>query len=153
MLKLVFAALNVRPEEQERALLMLGFGFFMGIFLATFQLTSETQLITQAGAEGDSAKHISQGLFAAALLGVISTGLFAFFQNRVSFGLFSVANLLFILLVVVTFYILFRYLPEEYIRILSFAQFAFLGPVVAVFLLGFWGVFGRLFNFSKLDIN
>ena len=149
MLKLVFAALNVRPEEQERALLLLGFGFFMGIFLATFQLTSETQLITQAGAEGDSAKLISQGLFAAALLGVISTGLFAFFQNRVSFGLFSVANLLFILLVVVTFYVLFRYLPEEYIRILSFVQFAFLGPVVAVFLLGFWGVFGRLFNLRQ----
>ena len=149
MLKLVFAALNIRPEEQERALLLLGFGFFMGIFLATFQLASETQLITQAGAEGDSAKIISQGLFAAALLGVISTGLFAFFQNRVSYGVFSVANLLIIFLVVITFYLLFRFLPEEYIRILSFIQFAFLGPVVAVFLLGFWGVFGRLFNLRQ----
>ena len=38
MLRLVYAALNVKPEEQERALLLLGFGFFMGIFLATFQL-------------------------------------------------------------------------------------------------------------------
>ena len=149
MLKLVYAALNVRPEEQQRALLLLGFGFFMGIFLATFQLTSETQLITQAGSEGDSAKLISQGLFAAAILGVISTGLFAFFQNRVSFGIFSVANLLFILLVVVTFYALFRYLPAEYYKTLSFIQFAFLGPVVAVFLLGFWGVFGRLFNLRQ----
>jgi AAA family ATP:ADP antiporter len=149
MLKLVYAALNVRPEEQQRALLLLGFGFFMGIFLATFQIASETQLITQAGTEGDSAKIISQGLFAAAILGVISTGLFAFFQNRVSFGIFSVANLLFIFLVVVTFYALFKYLPAEYYRTLSFIQFAFLGPVVAVFLLGFWGVFGRLFNLRQ----
>jgi len=121
----------------------------MGIFLATFQLTSEAQLITQAGAEEDSAKLISQGLFAAALLGVFSTGLFAFFQNRLSFGLFSVANLVVILLVVVTFYVLFRYLPDEYIKTLAFIQFAFLGPVVAVFLLGFWGIFGRLFNLRQ----
>ncbi len=149
MLKLVYAALNIRPEEQRRALLLLGFGFFMGIFLATFQLTSETQLITQAGAEEDSAKLISQGLFAAAFLGVISTALFAFFQNRVSFGIFSIANLVIILVVVITFYVLFKFLPNEYIKILSFIQFAFLGPVVAVFLLGFWGVFGRLFDLRQ----
>jgi Cyclic nucleotide-binding domain len=149
MLKIVYAALNVRPDEQERTLLLLGFGFFMGVFLATFQLTSETQLITQAGAEEDSAKLISQGLFAAALLGVISTGLFAYFQNRVSFGIFSIANLFFVFLVVSSFYVLFRVLPDEHIKTLSFIQFAFLGPVVAVFLLGFWGVFGRLFDLRQ----
>jgi Cyclic nucleotide-binding domain len=149
MLKLVYAALNVRPEERTRALLLLGFGFFMGVFLATFQLTSETQLITQAGADENSANLIRQGLFAAALLGVVSTGLFAFFQNRISFGVFSIANLTFIFLVVVTFYVLFRVLPQEYIKTLSFIQFAFLGPVVAVFLLGFWGIFGRLFDLRQ----
>ncbi len=149
MLKLIYAALNVREDEQERALLLLGFGFFMGIFLATFQLVSETQLITQAGSEEDSAEVIRQGLFAAAILGVISTALFAYFQNKISFGIFSVINLFLIFITVVTFYLLFRFLPQEYIKILSFIQFAFLGPVVAVFLLGFWGVFGRLFDLRQ----
>ncbi|RLD24035.1 MAG: hypothetical protein DRI71_03720, partial [Bacteroidetes bacterium] len=65
MLKLVYAALNVKPDEQNRALLLLGYGFFMGVFLATFQITSETQLITQAGAQADSVKLIGQGLLAA----------------------------------------------------------------------------------------
>ena len=82
MLKLVYAALNVKPDEQNRALLLLGFGFFMGVFLATFQITSETQLITQAGTQADSVKLIGQGLLAAAVLGVISTALFAFFQSK-----------------------------------------------------------------------
>ena len=149
MLKLVYAALNVRPEEQNKALLLLGFGFFMGIFLATFQLTSETQLITQAGADEDSAKLISQGLFAAAILGVISTALFTYFQNKISYGIFSIGNLLFIFVVVISFYLLFDFLPKESIKTLAFVQFAFLGPVVAVFLLGFWGVFGRLFDLRQ----
>ena len=140
MFKLVYVALNVRPEEQQRAILLLGLGFFMGIFLATYQLASETQLITQAGSSEDSSQLIRQGLFAAALLGVITTGLFAFFQNKISYGIFSVLNLIAIFIVVSGFYVLHRVLPEEYMLALSFAQFATLGPVVAVFLLGFWGV-------------
>ena len=149
MLKLVYAALNVKPDEQNRALLLLGFGFFMGVFLATFQITSETQLITQAGTQADSVKLIGQGLLAAAVLGVISTALFAFFQSKLPFGIFSVANLTIILIVVIAFYFLYYYLPDEHIKTLSFIQFAFMGPMVAVFLLGFWGVFGRLFDLRQ----
>ena len=96
MFKLIYAALNVRPEEQQRAILLLGFGFFMGIFLATYQLASEAQLITQAGSTEDSSQLIRQGLFAAAILGVISTALFAYFQNKISYGIFSVINLVLI---------------------------------------------------------
>jgi AAA family ATP:ADP antiporter len=149
MLKLIYAALNVKPDEQNRALLLLGFGFFMGVFLATFQITSETQLITQAGAQGDSVKLIGQGLLAAAVLGVISTALFAYFQSKMPFGIFSVANLVTIFVVVIAFYFLYNYLPQEHIKTLSFIQFAFMGPMVAVFLLGFWGVFGRLFDLRQ----
>ena len=94
MLKLVYAALNVRPEEQQRALLLLGFGFFMGVFLATYQLASEAQLITAAGSSEDSSELIRQGLFAAAILGVLTTALFAYFQNKFSYGVFSIANLI-----------------------------------------------------------
>lgn len=149
MFRLIYAALNVRPEEQQRAILLLGFGFFMGIFLATYQLASETELITQAGSSDDSSQLIRQGLFAAAILGVITTALFAFFQNRISYGVFSIINLLIIFSTVTGFYILHRVLPDEYSLYLSFAQFATLGPVVAVFLLGFWGVFGRLFDLRQ----
>lgn len=149
MFDFVFAALNVKPDERERASFLLGFGFFMGVFLATFQLATETQLITQAGSQEDSAELIRQGLFAAAILGVISTSIFAYLQNKLPFGLFSILNLVVILLWVVGFYILGKLLPEEYIFTLSFIQFAMLGPVVAVFLLGFWGVFGRLFDLRQ----
>ena len=42
MFKLIYAALNVKPDEQTKVLYLLGYGFFMGIFLATFQLSAET---------------------------------------------------------------------------------------------------------------
>ncbi len=149
MLKLIYAALNVRPDEQRRALLLLGLGFFMGIFLATFQITSQTQLIAKAGPEVDSVKLVSYGLFSAALLGVFSTALFAYFQSKIAFGPFTLANLTFIFLITLSFYVLFKVSPPEYLKVLSFIQFAFLGPLVAVFLLNFWGIFGRLFDLRQ----
>ena len=149
MLKLIYAALNVKPDEQNRALLLLGLGFFMGIFLATFQLTSQTQLITSAGSGTDSVKLVSYGLFVAAVLGVISTALFAYFQNKISFGIFSITNLVLVFLVAITFYFLYENVPPKYEQTLAFIQFAFLGPLVAVYLLGFWGVFGRLFDLRQ----
>ncbi|MEN8249459.1 MAG: hypothetical protein ABFS32_11050, partial [Bacteroidota bacterium] len=148
MLKLVFKALNIRPDEEGRAALLLGYGFFMGVFLATFQLATETQLVTQAG-EADSENLIRQGLFLAAIFGVITTALFAFFQNKISYGVFSIINLLIVFSVVVTFFLLYTFLPDNYYKLLSFIQFVFLGPVIAVFLLGFWGVFGRLFDLRQ----
>ncbi len=150
MLKLIFYALNVRPDEEHRALLLLGYGFFMGIFMATFILTSENQLINQAGNFGiGRAELISWGLFAAAVLGVISTALFAYFQSKISFGIFSVVNLGLIFTVVVVLYSLHEFLPVEYLGWLIFIQFSLSGPMVAVFLLGFWGVFGRLFDLRQ----
>lgn len=49
MLKLINKALNVKPEEQQQVMLLLGFGFFMGIFLATFQISAETLFVTKLG--------------------------------------------------------------------------------------------------------
>ena len=144
MLKIIYVALNVKPEEQSRVLLLLGYGFFMGVFLATFQLSAETLLITRLGEE-----FISRGIFAAGILGVLSTAIYAFFQHRFSYGVFSMLNQVVIFSITSAFYLLFKFLPEEQMPLLAFAQFAMLGPTVAIFLLSFWGVFGRLFDLRQ----
>ena len=125
-------------------LYLLGYGFFMGIFLATFQLSAETLLITRLG-EG----YISLGIFAAGALGVISTAIYAFLQHRFKYSFFSVLNVLVIFAISTIFYLLFRFGPEKYTEELAFAQFAMLGPTVAIFLLSFWGIFGRLFDLRQ----
>ncbi len=149
MLKAIYLALNLREDEQDRGLLLLGYGFFMGVLLATFQLTSETQLVTIAGTTGDSAIVVSYGLFTAAVLGVISALLFTFFQSRISFGMLATANLLVIFGVVTGFYLLHNFLSDEYLPYLAFIQFAFMGPITVVSLLAFWGIFGRLFDLRQ----
>ena len=144
MFKIVYVALNVRPEEQSRVLLLLGYGFFMGVFLATFQLSAETLLITRLGEE-----FISRGIFAAGIMGVLSTAVYAFFQHRLPYGIFSLLNQIVIFGITSTFYLLFKFLPEEQMPLLAFTQFAMLGPTVAIFLLSFWGIFGRLFDLRQ----
>ena len=145
MLTLVFKLLNVKKEEESRVLLMLGHGFFMGIFFATFVTSSEALFLNTLGSES-----INQGIFAAGLLGVGTTGLFAFLQSKISFGKLVMINLVVIFIVVIFLhYLLTYYAGSEYYNQIVFAVFAFNGPLVAVFLLGFWGVFGRMFDLRQ----
>lgn len=144
MFKLIHKALNVKPEEQQQVLLLLGFGFFMGIFLATFQISAETLFVTKLG-EG----FISWGIFAAGVAGIISTSIFVFLQNKLPYSVLSFINLTALFLITIGLYIAFKIVPEEYIKELAFVHFTLMGPSFALFLLNFWGVFGRIFDLRQ----
>ena len=148
MLSLVYKALNVREKEKGRVALMLGHGFFMGIFFATYVGTAETLFLNILGDN-----YINQGIFAAGVLGVFTTGVFVFLQNRISYSKLTIFNLISIFLITCSFYILLSSIdPEQnrqYYNLTVFAIFAMNGPVIAVFLLGFWGVFGRMFDLRE----
>ncbi len=145
MLTLVFKLLNVKKDEESRVLLMLGHGFFMGIFFATFVTSSETLFLNTLGSES-----INRGIFTAGILGVVTTGLFAFLQTKISFGKLVMINLVVIFIVVIfLYYLLTNYAGTEFYNQIVFIVFAFNGPLVAVFLLGFWGVFGRMFDLRQ----
>lgn len=144
MLKLILKALNAKPEEEQQVLLLLGYGFFMGVFLATFQISAETLFVTRLGEE-----FISRGIFAAGLAGVLTTLLFAFMQNRIKYSVLSFANLIVLLAVSLGLFIAFKVVPESQQRALAFVHFALMGPSIAVFLLNFWGIFGRMFDLRQ----
>ena len=144
MLKLILKALNAKPEEGEKVLLLLGFGFFMGVFLATFQISAETLFVTRLG-EG----AIRWGIFAAGFAGVVTTAGFAFMQNKLKYSVLSFSNLVILMCVTLGLYISFKVVPEEYQKTLAFVHFALMGPSIAVFLLNFWGIFGRMFDLRQ----
>ena len=148
MLSLIYKALNVKRDEEDRVALMLGHGFFMGVFFATYFGTAETTFLSVLGGS-----YINRGIFAAGVLGVLTTGLFAFLQSKMSYAKLTVFNLIAIFLITCTFYYLLKNTdPVEnstQYNIVVFALFAMNGPLVAVFLLGFWGVFGRMFDFRQ----
>ena len=143
MLKLIFRALNVLPDEERSVALVLGHGFFMGVFLATYQTSAEALFVLEFPGK------VSLGILAAGVLGVITTALFAFLQSRMLYTRLVVLNVLAIATLAALIGLGLFFLPESYRRVLIFIHFALLGPLVSVFLLGFWGIFGRIFNLRQ----
>ncbi len=144
MLKLIYKALNVKSGEQQQVLLLLGFGFFMGIFLATFQISAETLFLTKLGKES-----VSLAIFSAGLAGVITTSIFVYLQNKLKYSILSFINLTVLFLITIGLYISFKIVPKEYENTLAFVHFTLMGPSFAVFLLNFWGIFGRMFDLRQ----
>lgn len=144
MLKLINKALNVKPEEQQQVMLLLGFGFFMGIFLATFQISAETLFVTKLGED-----YVSFGIFSAGLAGVITTSIFVYLQNKLRYSVLSFVNLTTLFLITIGLYISFKIVPKEYEKELAFIHFTLMGPSFAIFLLNFWGIFGRIFDLRQ----
>ncbi len=144
MFKLVYKALNVKPEEQHPVFLLLGFGFFMGIFLATFQISAETLFVTQLGEQ-----YISWGIFSAGLAGVFTTGIFVYLQNKLRYSVLSFLNLTALFSITIGLYIAFKIVPSEFSDELAFIHFTLMGPSFAIFLLNFWGIFGRIFDLRQ----
>jgi ATP:ADP antiporter, AAA family len=143
MLKALFLALNVRPEEERQVLLLLGQGFFMGVFLATYQITAETLFLSRLG------EYLKEAILFSGFLGIVSTSLFSFLQNRISFAKLALGNLALILLFTAIIYSAFHFAEVSFQDYIIFLMFSLIGPLLAVSLLGFWGIFGRLFDLRQ----
>lgn len=122
---------------------MLITGFFMGVFIATFQVTAESLFINKLG------NDLYKAFVVAGVLGIISTGIFSFFQNHVRYSRLIVASAFLIFGITVTFYALMHFGNPDWNDEVIFLMFSMTGPVTAVLLLIYWGTFGRLFNFRQ----
>ncbi|PZR33963.1 MAG: hypothetical protein DI538_17280, partial [Azospira oryzae] len=143
MFKAILDGLNVKPEERVQVVLMLAAGFFMGIFVATYQVTAESLFLNQMSGE------LNKAFFASGLLGIISTFLFASAQNKVKFTTLTISSIVTIVVILSAIYILYHYGGLEYRDYVLFGMYCLTGPITAILLLCYWGVFGRLFNFKQ----
>jgi ATP:ADP antiporter, AAA family len=135
--------LNVKPEEQTKVLLMLAMGFFIGIFVATYQVTSESLFLNRLSAQLNKAFLISGGL------GIAITLIFSFFQSRVRFiwlVFFSLVLIFITTLLLNYFYRFGNIVATDNILML---MYCLTGPITALLLLCYWGMFSRLFNFRQ----
>lgn len=143
MLKTFYKLLNVESGEETPVLLLLGNGFFMGIFFATFKIVSEALFLSTLG------KHLALALFISALLGVISTSIFATLQNKMNFSTLTVINLILIFIFLGTVKFALDYADAIHYKKIVFAIFVMLQPIMSVTLLSFWGIFGRIFDLRQ----
>lgn len=148
MLQSFLAFLGGQPGEEKPMLLLLAKGFCMGVFLATYQIGSETLFLTTVGAE-----YLDNAFFVAGFLGIFSTYIYVQLQRRINFSSLVATNAFIIFLVIIALIWTFLYTDYgqigEGFPILPFVLFVLIGPITSITLLGFWGVFGRVFDLKQ----
>jgi len=141
MLKSIFRLLNVQKSGEERpALLLLAYGFFMGIFLATYRVVVETLFLDTQG------ENLKLAFFVSGILGVLSTAVFTIFQKHISFKKLAIFNLVAVFLFMTG---LFAGLSIESNPVIIFVLYVMLFPITSIMLLCFWGLFGRIFDIRQ----
>ncbi len=135
--------LSPNREESIQVALMLATGFFFGIYIATFQVTAESLFLNQMSS------HLNQAFLASGILGIASTVIFSFFQSRVKFISLTIASIGAIVVVTSLVYYFYRFGDPVNHRYILFLMYCLTGPVTAILLLCYWGIFGRLFNFKQ----
>ncbi len=143
MAEAIAGGLSLRSQEQKQITLMLATGFFMGVFIATYQVTADSLFLNRLG------DQLNKAFLIAGVLGILATGLFSFFQNWIKFTTLALASVLLILAFTVSAYLLLHFGDKAYHNIYIFAMYCMSGPITAILLLSFWGIFGRLFNFRQ----
>lgn len=124
-------------------MLMLCTGFFMGVFIATYQVTADSLFLNRLGDQLDRAFLI------AGLLGIVTTALFSSVQNLIKFTTLALSSVALIFFFTLGVFWLIHFGIEAYQDYYIFALYCMTGPITAVLLLSFWGIFGRLFNFRQ----
>lgn len=140
MIKGLLSILNVVEGEEKPVLLLLGYGFFMGVFLAAYKIVATTLFLNQLS------EYIREAFFVSGVLGVLSTWVYSILQNRVRYSKLIIFNIVSIVIFIATARILFFYYDSPW---LVFLLFVMLGPIISLLVLGFWGIFGRLFDLRQ----
>jgi len=136
-------ALQIQTQEQKQIVLMLCTGFFMGVFIATYQVTADSLFLNRLGDQLDKAFLI------AGILGIITTALFSTAQSWIKFTTLALVSVGLIFLFTLSVYWLIHFGDVAFQDYYIFALYCMTGPMTAVLLLSFWGIFGRLFNFRQ----
>jgi hypothetical protein len=139
----VLSFLGVRADEQLQVFLMLGTGFFIGIFLATYQVTAESLFLNKLS------DQLNKAFLVSGLLGILTTAIFSFFQNRIRFIVLSIFSIILIIASTFSLYYFYHFGVEDIQDDTLFLMYCLIGPMTAVLLLCYWGIFGRLFNFKQ----
>ncbi len=139
----VLSFLKLKSDEQRQIMLMLSTGFFMGIFIATYTVTAESLFLNQLSEQLDRA-FLFSGVF-----GILVTLVFTFMQNRIKFSTLTLFSIGSIVLFTFSVFYLYNFGDPRFHDEVLFTMYCLAGPMTAILLLCYWGIFGRLFNFRQ----
>lgn len=149
MIQAFLKFLGGEKGEEKQMLLLLGKGFFMGILLASYQIGAETLFLTVLGDE-----WLAVAFFSAGGAGILSTVIFVYLQRKINFSTLVLSTTFLILVFIAGMRASFTFsgydsaITGEF-QMLPFILFVMIGPVTSITLLGFWGLFGRIFDLRQ----
>jgi ATP:ADP antiporter, AAA family len=141
MIQKILRFLNVGADERGRVGLLLIMSFFMGVFVATYSVASQSLFLQ------NFANDLPIALLLSGAFGLLATVVYNFLQNRIPFSVLAAGSLF-----IITLLTIFMEFGEPWLDdpkniywygFISFIPFSFL------LLLVFWGAFGRLFNLRQ----
>ena len=95
MLKAFLRFLGAVDGEDSQMWFLLGIGAFMGFFLATYQVGSESLFIQTLGE-----KYLAESFFVTGALGVLTSVTYVYIQKKVRFSRLVIGNAAVITLIV-----------------------------------------------------
>lgn len=122
---------------------MLTIGFFMGVFIATYQITADSIFLNKMG------NYLDKAFLAAGFMGIVTTFLFSSLQNSIRFSVLTQISVAIIFFFTLTVYYFLHFGNPEWHNVVIFTMYCGSGPMIALLLLCYWGTFGRLFNFRQ----
>ncbi|NJM26763.1 MAG: hypothetical protein HC859_16075 [Bacteroidia bacterium] len=134
--------LGVDESETEPVALLLVMGFFMGMFIATVTVASQSLFLSRF----DEKTDLPTALLISGAFGIAATVIYNFFQNRISFTFLAILSL--VTITVLTGVLEFGegYFGQGRIYYLAFTM---LIPFGFINYLIFWGTFSRLFSLRQ----
>nr|MBL7856182.1 HEAT repeat domain-containing protein [Cyclobacteriaceae bacterium] len=135
--------LDVEHGEAGRVALLFVMGFFMGMFLATISVASQSLFLEHF----DETTDLPLALLISGAFGLGATIIYNFLQNRIPFPL--LASLSLMVIFGLTAFIEYGEGFFEDPNTLFFFGFTQIVPFSFIIYLVFWGAFGRLFNLRQ----
>ena len=142
----VYKLLDIQESEAPKVLLLLGMGFFMGIFLATLDVGASALFLNNL--EGDQLEvQLPFAIITAGILGIFFTYIYNALQGRISFATLAIGSMLIITSVLIAIELALRSFDDP--GQVYFFAFTFIVPSNFLVFLIFWGAFGRMFNLRQ----
>jgi ATP:ADP antiporter, AAA family len=135
--------LNVEHKERGRVALLLIMSFFMGIFVATYSVASQSLFLEHF----DEKTQLPIALLYSGAFGLLATIIYNFLQNRIPFPVLAGFSIM--VIAGITAFIEFGGHTLKDPNQIFFMGFTSFIPFSFIVLLVFWGAFGRLFNLRQ----
>jgi ATP:ADP antiporter, AAA family len=140
MMKRLWDLLDVEPDETGPVGLLLAISFFMGLFMATVAVASQTLFLNFFNEQDD----LPVAILYSGVFGIVTTFIYNFLQGRMPFRTLAIMNLVTVILL--TAFIEFGEHFVTDVKLLFRFGFMLVLPFTFVTQLVFWGAFARMFN-------